>query len=138
MKSLLITVTILTLINACHAGKTTVNQATATTTMNDTAPLLKTDTLPLMVQFYSIGEGIDGTALGLLDAFMVNKEKELGKSITGISVPWGREGEFDKCYRLANLNAKQRKNLISELRKIFNDKNLVHIKENEPCKHFRF
>jgi hypothetical protein len=50
------------LIGACRSGKSNATDTKLSATlpaMNDTTVITKEDTLPLIVQFYSIGEGIN-------------------------------------------------------------------------------
>lgn len=128
------------LIGACRSGKSNATDTKLTTTltgMSDTTTITKADTLPLIVQFYSIGEGINSESKVVMDVFLAQQEKKYNTTISYQTFAWGREGEFDCCFRLANLNKQQRKDFISELKKQFNDKSLVHVSEDLTCRYIR-
>ena len=125
---------------ACRSGKSNTPDSKLITTlplMSDTTLITKSDTLPLIVQFYSIGEGINSESKVVMDVFITQQEKKLNTTIGYQTFAWGREGEFDCCFRLSNLNMKQRKDFTAELNKQFNEKSLVHVSENQICRYIR-
>ncbi|MEO8151231.1 MAG: hypothetical protein ABI723_26605 [Bacteroidia bacterium] len=131
------------------SGTSTVQPQTSTTTndtpvqsqtsktMNDSTPITRADTLPLIVEFYSIGEGVKSEPKTRLDGFIKDYEKILKQSISYQVISWGREGEYDACFRLANLNEEQRHTFIAELKKLYDEKSMVHVLENQTCQHIR-
>jgi len=91
----------------------------------------KEENYPLVLSFYSIGTGVDGTYLRKFNDFLESYQPKLNPIIT----PWGREGEVDFCFTLNELSTNQRKKFIKEVRELLKDCKLVHIYENAPCVH---
>ncbi|MBL7926125.1 MAG: hypothetical protein JNK61_04370 [Bacteroidia bacterium] len=116
--------------SAKHATKTEVMK----NDMSDTTAIAVNDTLPLVVQFYSIGEGINPQSQVLLDIFIAAQSKKYSVSIRSVIVPWGREGEYDACFRLSLLNEQQKAALLKEVSQLFNESSRVHVLLNQPCK----
>lgn len=125
---------------ACNTSKTNVsgkNISNTLSSMSDTTAITSLDTLPLIVQFYSIGEGVNSESKIAMDVFIKHQEKKYNTTISYQSVAWGREGEFDCCFRLSNLSLENKASFIGELKNQFNDKSLVHVYENQTCRHIR-
>lgn len=141
MKSICIMMLPVLLIVSCASKKNVNNKAAVQTQtekiMNDTTAITINDTLPLIVQFYSIGTGINANSKTALDNYISEYEKLLKKSISYQVVHWGREGEYDACFRLANLDEEQRHTFISELKKLYDENSRVHILENQNCRYVR-
>lgn len=85
----------------------------------------------LVISFYSIGGGTDGTYIRKFNEFVENYNPKPNAIIT----PWGREGEIDYCFTLNELSTKQKKDFINQVRELLKDCKLVHINENAPCVH---
>ncbi len=140
MKSIHLILFALLITAACNSAKTNATGKNLTNTlpaMSDTTAITSLDTLPLIVQFYSIGEGINNESKVVMDVFITQQQKKYNTSISYQKVAWGREGEFDSCFRLSNLSSENRKSFISELKNLFNEKSLVHIYENQTCRYIR-
>jgi hypothetical protein len=86
---------------------------------------------PLVLSFYSIGTGVDGTHLRKFNEFLDSYQPKLNPIIT----PWGREGEVDYCFSLIELSTNQRNKFVKQVRELLKDCKLVHINENAPCVH---
>ncbi len=85
----------------------------------------------LVVSFLSKGSGIDNTAH---EAFLkfVNEHPEKPKHEV---YRWGREGEIDYCFQLAEFKSKGQKEFIENVKKIIGTSDVVQISENSPCVH---
>lgn len=87
----------------------------------------------LNVSFYSIGEGTDGAAINSFKQYLETFNKSEQVSLAYEMNAWGREGEVDYCFMLEELSGKQRDKFISGAKKLFTEKNLVHLNENGQC-----
>lgn len=83
--------------------------------------------------FYSIGEGTDGPAINNFREYITSFNNSEKVNLAYESNAWGREGEIDFCFMLEELSAKQRIKFIDGAKKLFTEKNLVHIGENGRC-----
>jgi hypothetical protein len=125
-------VVILLVFAACTSRHITKTEAMQNL-ISDTTALTAQDTLPLIVQFYSIGEGISTSSQTKLDDFISIQSNKYKVQIQAITVPWGREGEYDACFRLSALNKTQREQLVKDISGVFNTTSRVHIITNQPC-----
>jgi len=116
---------------ANHSKKSKATETVETT--NPDAP----GTSRLIVSFISIGEGADFSAKDSMDTYIAAYQTESKKQLTFESVPWGREGEFDYCFTLKELSAKEQVKFIEGLRAHLKFSELVQISENQPCKQRR-
>jgi hypothetical protein len=91
----------------------------------------------LVVSFYSICCGIDQKAKAKLDTYISNYEKARGKQLKKTEAHWGREGEVDYCFKLAELSPGERKRFISKVKSLLKRSKLVHINKNAPCSNAR-
>lgn len=83
--------------------------------------------------FYSIGEGTDGPAINNFREYIAAFNSSEKVNLSYESNAWGREGEIDFCFLLEELSAKQRIKFIEGAKKLFTEKNLVHLAENGRC-----
>ncbi len=114
--------------NACNnSKKATKDKANTASNVS-----LKSDVenYRLVLEFYSIGAGIDGAAINKFQTFLDNHPK---KPIYD-KMRWGREGECDYCLKLSELSKKQQGEFVIEVKKLLTSSQLVHIEENKPCK----
>ena len=84
----------------------------------------------LIVSFYSPGNGIDHRALALFSADILSKNE----NITYSKVSWGREGERDYCFQLAELSAEQQVAFIKEVNTLLGSVKRIRILENQECR----
>lgn len=84
----------------------------------------------LSVSFYSIGTGTDQAAREKFDKFIA----EYTPKVTAQSKRWGREGEIDYCFRLAELTPQQQADFVKKAREVLASSKLVHVNENAPCR----
>jgi hypothetical protein len=104
---------------------------------NDTAEVLEkieenVSIIPsrLIVSFYSPGNGIDHKALALFATEILSKNENIIYS----TVSWGREGERDYCFQLAELSAKEQEAFIKKVNTLLGSVKRVHILENQECR----
>ena len=107
------------------------------TIVNTNTESLSTDSYRFIVSFYSIGGGPDMKGLKEFKDFVTTFSTKLNKSISPEIFSWGREGESDYCYKLSGLNDKEQKQFITEANVILAKSKLVHVSENEACRHKR-
>lgn len=91
------------------------------------------DAYALTLSFYSIGEGSDGAAINSFKQYLETFNKSEQVSLAYEMNAWGREGEVDYCFMLEELSGDQRDKFISGAKKLFTEKNLVHLNENGQC-----
>lgn len=91
----------------------------------------------LVVSFYSICCGIDTQAKERLDKFIAAYEQAQGKRLAKQTGYWGKEGEMDYCFQLAELTVRERSGFIAKVRRLLTSSTLVHVRENAPCKNER-
>jgi hypothetical protein len=85
------------------------------------------------VSFFSIGSGIDGDAKQEYMNFLRSFEAKMNTNISYEVNQWGKEGETNFCFKLAELSEKDQLQFIAESKdKLKNAKNVRFI-ENEPC-----
>lgn len=86
------------------------------------------------VSFISIGSGTDKNArktfLDYLNDYEVKNKKKLIFEV----VPWGREGETDYCFKLAELKEDEQTNFITNIKELLKQSKLVRYSENTACK----
>ncbi len=113
-----ILMSIILLTSACSAEKKAAKK--------EAARLAETNVnYPLVVEFISIGAGIDNKALETLKT-MSNSPKKLKY----VNHTFGREGEIDFCYLLKELNDKEKAKFITDVKEAFKGNNLVILHEN--------
>lgn len=88
----------------------------------------------LVVSFFSVAYGIDHNAKTALDNLITEDTLQNKKRIIVQKTPWGREGEIDYCIDLQYLEKKSQTEFINKAKELLSGSNLVHIKENEPCR----
>lgn len=114
--------------NACNNSK----KATKDNANTASNASIKTDVdnYRLVLEFYSIGAGTDGSAINKFQSFLDNHPKKP----TYDKMRWGREGECDYCLKLSELGKKEQAQFVEEVKKLLTSSQLVHIEENKPCK----
>ncbi len=91
----------------------------------------------LIISFISIGEGTDPKAREIMDGSIKNWEERFKTKFEMESIPWGREGEVDFCFKLEELNEGDRAVFVDEIKSMFDGNKLVQISENQPSIHKR-
>lgn len=91
-------------------------------------------TYRLTVSFISIGGGIDYAAKQKYDAFVADFGKRNKTKLAHETVGWGREGEVDYCFKLAELKDAQKSAFVTESKAMFVGNDLVKLKENASCR----
>lgn len=89
------------------------------------------------VSFISIGAGIDKKAKSDYDQYLVQYEQVNKIKLSYEFTRWGREGEVDYCFKLSELDQKQKPLFIRETKDILKKSPLVRYIENEPCREKR-
>jgi hypothetical protein len=129
-------------LTSCKPG----NQASATSESADNKETTvsvsnnsdsQSNTSRLIISFISIGEGTDFKAKDTMDVFLARYQDENKKTVKYESVPWGREGEVDFCFKLSELNSKEQKKFVEDIRAKLKFSELVQVSENQPCRQRR-
>ncbi len=89
------------------------------------------ETYPLVVSFYSKGEGIDNKVNEAFVKFLASYTKKTVYEPTH----WGREGEIDYCLKLSELSSAEQADFIKKAKDLLSKSALVHINENAKCVH---
>ena len=128
LKSLLLTF-LITLSISCKNRKpksTIIEAATQTDTKSDSLQIR------LVVVFISIGEGTDQEAIGKLNTYVDEFNRDYQVKALNVQMPWGREGEVDNCFKLDNFSPNQQDKFIAGVMELFKGNKLVQIQENQP------
>lgn len=96
------------------------------------SPRKANGTVRLVVSFISQGEGIDHTTKDSFDAWLKTK----GAAKAEIS-SWGREGELNYCFALANMTIAEQDKFVEEVRTKLTGRKMVHINENTNCDNWK-
>ncbi len=88
----------------------------------------------LIVSFISIGEGTDPDARKIMDGVIEKWNKKSGKTIEMESMPWGREGEVDFCFRLSELSSADQATFVQEMKKAMEGRSLIQFAENQESR----
>jgi hypothetical protein len=121
----------LCLLFACHGAKTPAKKETAVVVE------ATENQYRFGVSFYSIGSGIDVKAKKLFLDFIRDFETGRGLRLSVEEVRWGREGEVDYCFRLAELTAPDQEKFIADIRSLLQPSKWVRFSENSPCRERR-
>lgn len=132
MKSFIRIIALAMLIGGVNGGCKTKEKNISTSNEQTTASEQKK--YHLVVSFFSIAYGIDHQAKAALDNLISEYTTENKKHIIVQKTPWGREGEIDYCIDLQYLEKKSQTEFINKAKELLSGSNLVHIKENEPCR----
>ena len=145
-----IAVLILFLFISCRENKNTstnnaqssVTEQTASTTKDTTVqssiengnPEPGDTLMPVIISFYSIGQGIDRGQTEKLTAYLQAFEKKSGKKIEYSKVYWGREGETDFCFPLTGFTDNQITDFLKGAKDALNTAEHVHFLQNQACR----
>ena len=89
--------------------------------------------MPLKIQFFSTGQGIDYKMKESFIGWVKNYAVPQGKTLDYQEKYWGREGETDICFELKNWEPASKATFIAEAKKFVSGSKLVHVFENESC-----
>ncbi len=103
--------------------------ASTNSTMNSSGEQL----MPLKIQFFSIGQGIDFKLKESFLAWLKKYPTPAGKSLDYQEKYWGREGETDICFELKGWETAAKASFIAEAKQFVSGSKLVHVFENESC-----
>jgi phosphotransferase system HPr-like phosphotransfer protein len=81
------------------------------------------------VSFISYGAGVDAKASKVFEKFIADYSKKL----TMEKNAWGREGEYDCCFKLSELKKRKQKKFVNKLKAEMKPYELVRITENTTC-----
>jgi len=90
--------------------------------------------MPVIISFYSIGQGIDRSQTENLLAYIQSYEKKEGKKIEYSEVHWGREGETDFCFPMAGFSDNQVTDFLKGAKGALNAAEHVHFLQNQACR----
>ncbi|MFA7327573.1 MAG: hypothetical protein WC121_12960 [Candidatus Kapaibacterium sp.] len=121
MKILLLIICALTLLS-CKSTNETDQKVEPTTEQ------VEAYNVRFIVSFISIGSGIDNKAKSSFVDLLKSKDLEFN------SVNWGREGEFDYCLKLDELDSANQVSFIEEVKQLLSGSELVRYKENATCR----
>ncbi len=122
--------------NETISAKSTESLVTDSVVIKDT--VAKKDQGPmydLIVSFISIGSGIDGKSVKILDNFIIAFQQDKNVIITYKRIAWGREGETEYCFSLANLSKEMKEKFTVNVKSYFLDNQLIALYENEYFTH---
>jgi hypothetical protein len=83
--------------------------------------------------FYSKGKGTDKTARKAFEEYLTSFEGSNMVKLAYDKISWGREGEYDLCFKLTELSPDMATEFVSGARQTLDGKQ-VRIKENTGCK----
>jgi len=81
----------------------------------------------LVVNFISIGAGIDHKIQKKFLEYIHQFQKDKNIKLTYILEPWGREGEQKYIFDLSTISSKRKKEFISSTKKMFEGNKLVQV-----------
>jgi hypothetical protein len=91
-------------------------------------------TYPLVVSFISIGTGTSPAAIAQFNLVVAEFEAIWGLTAERTTASWGREGEYDVCFTLANLPPDAADELVDQMWQLDADP-MVAVGENVSCGH---
>ena len=125
--------------NSAPAQASTENRATTVVDEVKTGDTATASSVPepstygFTVSFYSTGGGTDSKMIDRFNAFVASYEKEKNVTLAHETNGWGREGEVDYCFKLAELSEKERIDFSQQAMKLLSESQLVHYMQNGQC-----
>ena len=86
-----------------------------------------------VVVFNSWGAGVSRPTISTFNVIVAEYEANSGISLERHVVYWGREGEFNSCMPLSQLNASAQQNFVQDLRNNLEPGGRAFVLENAPC-----
>lgn len=93
------------------------------------------DTYRLIVSFTSKGAGVDAKTLAALESLVTTFSNKDGFLVKYDKITWGREGEFDYCFKMAGMKASKQDEFVKAVKNVTKDSPQVFITENAVCGH---
>ena len=90
------------------------------------------DTCRFIVSFYSIGEGADFRAKEEFDKYLDTWNGTHESKVDPEQIPWGREGEVDFCFKLADMEEAEQQEFVDGMKTSLKDSKLIHYYEYQP------
>lgn len=87
----------------------------------------------VLVSFNSEGGGPDAQSEERMNAYLAEQVRAQGHAIERKIHRWGREGEFNACFALTDMDAAGQAHFVSGLRAALGDTSRAVVKENERC-----
>jgi hypothetical protein len=87
------------------------------------------DKFPLVVSFYSMGQGTDLKVKEEFEKFLNSYPKKISYE----PIHWGREGETDYCLKLSELSSSEQETFIKKAKEILKKSSLVYVNEQAKC-----
>lgn len=91
-------------------------------------------TYRMTVSFTSMGGGIDYKAKSTFDKFVSTYEATNKVKLAHETVGWGREGEVDYCYKLAELKDPKKSDFVNQCKAQVKGNDQIELKENTTCR----
>jgi hypothetical protein len=86
----------------------------------------------LVISFISQGEGIDRKMKGEFETWLATKQ-----NVKYEVRPWGREGELNYCFAMANMSVQDQEAFVKEVRSFMGGRSLIVITENTWCDNYQ-
>ena len=127
MKNLIYFSAIISML-ACNSSKKATIKNTTTASTQD--PITTNTNHYFTVSFISIGTGPDRKAKSKYDQYLIQYEQKNKIKLSYEIIPWGKEGEFNYCFKINELDKKQQEVFIAETKEVLINSTLVRYKEN--------
>jgi hypothetical protein len=130
---------------SCKSSKNTANASTGNASSNaQTTNEQKTNKVTLaadeyrfIVSFISFGGGPDFKTVEAFKKYIEEYNEKHKKKAVVETFPWGREGESDYCFKLADLSETEQENFINGAGTILAKSDRVRASQNSKCTHKR-
>ena len=93
------------------------------------------DSYRLIVSFISKGAGIDSQTLAALESLVTTFSNKDGFLVKYDKITWGKEGEFDYCFKMAGMKASKQEEFVKAVKNVTKDSQQVLITENAVNSH---
>ncbi|MGE0566813.1 MAG: hypothetical protein AB7O73_02605 [Bacteroidia bacterium] len=131
---LFISISVLVLFSSCKSkSKNTESKHVKAENSSGSIAIENNGAEYIIISFQSKGGGIDQETKGELDKYLSSFEKKYIISLLVTKKNWGREGEVNYCIEDSNLTDITYKELLSGIKKIVSNKELITIKEAKSC-----
>jgi hypothetical protein len=97
------------------------------------APAAEADTVRLLISFGSQCCGTDHQALEEVSKAVSALERQTGRSLAQERISWGKEGEFNLCLPLTELDVAGQRLFVARIKTALVKSKLTQVLENAPC-----